>query len=82
MATDDGQRVTVTLADAGLARIDDVVERLKGEGMAVEQVLGSLGIIVGSVPAGRRAAITALADVAAVEGETTFELAPPDAEVQ
>ena len=76
------ERVTVTVAGSGLARIDDLVGRLQSEGMEVEQVLGSLGIVVGSVPAGGRAAITALPDVAAVEGETTFQLPPPDNEVQ
>ncbi len=82
MTADGGERVTVTVTDDGLDRIDELVERLRAEGMDVEQVLGSLGIVVGSVPAGRRAAISGLDDVAAVEGETAFELAPPDAEVQ
>ena len=50
--------------------------------MEVEQALGSLGIVVGSVPEGGRAAISALPDVAAVEGEHRFQLPPPDADVQ
>jgi hypothetical protein len=76
------ERVTVTVADAGRDRFDDVVGRLQADGMEVEQALGSLGIVVGSVPAGARAAITALPDIAAVEGETRFQLPPPDADVQ
>ena len=76
------ERVTVTVADDGRDRFDDVVGRLQAEGMEVEQALGSLGIVVGSVPEGGRAAISALPDVAAVEGEHRFQLAPPDADVQ
>ncbi|MEA2828951.1 MAG: hypothetical protein QOG43_3390 [Actinomycetota bacterium] len=76
------ERVTVTVADSGRARIDDLVRRLEAEGMEVEQVLGSIGMVTGSVPAGGRAAITALADVAAVEGENGFQLPPPDADIQ
>lgn len=84
---DDGtttgrERVTVTVAEAGLDRFDSVVGRLEAEGMEVEQALGALGIVVGSVPEGGRAAISALPDVAAVEGEHRFQLPPPDADVQ
>jgi hypothetical protein len=76
------ERVTVTVADAGRDRFDDVVGRLQAEGMEVEEALGSLGIVVGSVGEGGRAAISALPDVAAVEGEHRFHLPPPDADVQ
>ena len=76
------ERVTVTVADAGLDRFDDVVGRLQAEGMDVEQALGSIGIVVGSVPEGGRAAISALPDVAAVEGEHRFQLPPPGSEIQ
>jgi hypothetical protein len=76
------ERVTVTVADTGLSRFDDVIGQLQAEGMDVEQALGSIGIVVGSVPAGGRAAISGLPDIAAVEGENTFQLPPPDADIQ
>ncbi|MEA2685000.1 MAG: hypothetical protein QOE93_195 [Actinomycetota bacterium] len=78
----DVERVTVTVAEAGLARIDEVVERLRSEGMTVERVLGTLGLVIGSVARGRRAELAALPHVTAVEAETTFDLAPPEDEIQ
>jgi len=50
--------------------------------MHVDEVLDAMGIITGSVPADRRAALERLPGVAAVEAEQTFQIAPPDADIQ
>ncbi len=75
-------RITVTIDDDHLARADEVADQLRAAGMTVEQVLGTVGIITGSVGPGQRASLEAVPGVAAVEDETTFQIAPPDAEVQ
>ncbi len=75
-------RVTVTVADDRLDAIDSVAEALRGAGMKVEQVLGAVGIITGSVPADKRQAVAGIAGVSSIEDETTFRLPPPDAKIQ
>ena len=75
-------RITVTIDDDHLARADEVADQLRAAGMTVEQVLGTVGIITGSVGPDQRASLEAVPGVAAVEDETTFQIAPPDAEVQ
>ncbi|MDX6683136.1 MAG: hypothetical protein QOG94_3175 [Solirubrobacteraceae bacterium] len=75
-------RVTVTVADSALAEIEQLAGRLRRAGMAVDAVLGAIGIITGSVASARLASIRTLPGVAAVEEQTTFQIAPPDADVQ
>jgi hypothetical protein len=75
-------KVTVTVADDHLDSTDALAEQLRAAGMRVDQVMGAVGIITGSVPPAHRSSIESLPGVAAVEDETTFQLAPPDAEVQ
>ena len=59
-----------------------VAERLQAAGMTVEQVLGAVGIITGSVDSERRASLAAVPGVVAVERERRIQLPPPDAEIQ
>lgn len=75
-------RVTVTVHDDQLPHIDELADRLREAGMRVDQVLHPVGVITGSVPSAQRAMIEAMPGVAAVEDETTFQLPPPDAEIQ
>ena len=77
-----GDRVTVTIADDQLADIDSTVGRLREAGMKIDQVLGALGIVTGTIPASERSRFEALPGVAAVEDETSYQLSPPDSEVQ
>lgn len=77
-----GTKVTVTVDDAHLGDVEALAERLRAEGLEVDQVLGDVGIITGSVPADRRSSIGALEGVASVEEETTFQLPSPEAGIQ
>jgi len=72
------EKITVTVSGDA----DTVARKLRAAGMNVAQVLGAAGVITGSVAAERRASLTDLPGVAAVEAERTFQIAPPDAEVQ
>ena len=75
-------RVTVTVHDDQLPCIDELADRLRDAGMRVDQVLHPVGVITGSVPSAQRVMIETVPGVAAVEDETTFQLPPPDAEIQ
>jgi hypothetical protein len=74
------EQITVTVsADADA---EAVAEQLRAAGMIVEQVLRAVGVITGSVPAERIAALAELPGVLAVEPEQTFRLPPPESEIQ
>jgi hypothetical protein len=75
-------RITVTIHDDHLANIDEIVDQLRAAKMQVDQVLRPLGVITGSIVRSRRSLLDAVPGVAAVEDETSFQLPPPDAEVQ
>jgi hypothetical protein len=74
--------VTVTVADSHTGELDDVARRLALAGLDVEQVLGALGVVTGSVEASQLASLHAVPGVAAVEEQRSFQIAPPDADVQ
>lgn len=76
------EKITVTVDDAHVADVDSVADELRAAGMEVSEVLGPVGIILGSVPSEQRAALEALPGVMAVESEQTFQIPPPDAEIQ
>ncbi|HVL04497.1 MAG TPA: hypothetical protein VM388_00805 [Acidimicrobiales bacterium] len=78
----DDEKITVTVGDDHVADVKGVAKQLEGAGMHVDQVLDAMGIITGSVPADRRPALERLPGVAAVEAEQTFQIAPPDADIQ
>lgn len=74
--------VTVTATDEQMGRIDELAERLRGAGMTVEQVLGPVGMITGTVSPAQRSEITAVAGVGAIEDQAHFQLPDPGADVQ
>ena len=76
------ERVLVVLADSGLTRLPEVVAGLEAAGMRVDEVMDSVGVITGSVPAGAVTALTAIDGVEGIEPVTTFQLPDPDSEVQ
>jgi hypothetical protein len=76
------RQVTVTVADSHAGDLAELVARLALAGLEVEQVLAAVGVITGSVEESHLAAIAALPGVAAVEEQTSFQLPPPDADVQ
>lgn len=75
-------RVTVTLTDAQAERAEEAAGRLRSAGMEVEQVLGSLGMVTGSVADERRAGLEALDGVASVSVERVVQLPDPGSDIQ
>jgi hypothetical protein len=74
--------VTVTVRDGHLEALDEVVQGLQGRGMQVEQVLGSLGIVTGSVPEDALDALRSVEGVASVDEQLTHRVPPPDSPIQ
>lgn len=74
--------VAVTVADSHAGDVGEVAGRLRDAGMDVTQVLAAVGVITGSVDASQLGTIAALPGVAAVEPQASFQVAPPDADVQ
>jgi hypothetical protein len=74
--------ITVTVQDDHLDRIDGLADQLRAAGMQVHQVLGSAGVITGQVTDAARQAIAGVPGVAAVEDQQTYQLPPPDADIQ
>jgi hypothetical protein len=75
-------RITVTVDDDHLSHVDDLARRLRAAGMQVDHVLRPVGVIIGSIGRGQRDSIRQVPGVAAVDGETSIHIAPPEADVQ
>lgn len=76
------EKVTISVADGHLDKIDEVVARLEGAGVRVEKVLRAVGMIIGSVEETGMAALGVLEGVGSVEKDRTVRLPPPDSDVQ
>jgi hypothetical protein len=76
------EKITVSVADDAMGRIDEVVSALESGGMHVEQVLRPIGVITGSVDTRHVLALGSVAGVAAVEPQRTVQLPPPDSDLQ
>jgi hypothetical protein len=76
------EKITVSVTDDALDRIDEVVAALENGGMHIDQVLRPIGVITGSVETQRVQALSAVTGVAAVEPQRTVQLPPPDSDVQ
>jgi hypothetical protein len=73
-------RVSVTVDDAHLSSLDDVVGALRECGMHVETVLEGLGMVTGSTR--DAAALRQVEGVSGVDVELEHRIAPPEDEVQ
>ncbi len=82
MAASDRVNVTVSVDDAHLSQIDQVVERLRSAGMHVDSSLASIGTILGHVAGDQVHALSRLPGVAAVEPERSYQLPPPESPIQ
>jgi hypothetical protein len=76
------KKITVTVDDVHRERIEAVADQLRAAGMRIQQVLPTLGIITGTIPENRPGAIANVTGVVQVEDQETFQLPPPDADIQ
>jgi hypothetical protein len=74
--------VTVTVDRDHLAAIADVASALRATGMQVEQVLGDIGMVVGSIEADAESSVRAVDGVQSVDRSLGFQLPPPNSPIQ
>jgi hypothetical protein len=82
MSKAKGNPIVVTVTDQALANIRAVADQLAAKGMQVNQVLPMTGVITGSCPKGKQAALHAVTGVHSVEEEAQVQLPPPESGVQ
>lgn len=74
--------VIVSVDDRYLEHIAEVVGKLEGIGLQVQQALKTLGVIEGSIDTNKVALLSGIEGVVHVDLSRKFQLAPPEAEVQ
>lgn len=75
-------KVTVTVDRQHAAAIADVAEALRVTGMQVEQVLGDIGMVTGTIDADAEQSVRAVDGVQSVDRSVEFQLPPPDSPIQ
>lgn len=79
-----GSKVNIQVAidDAHLSDVPAVAERLAAAGMEVEQLLPSIGAVIGSIDRERVGLLRGVVGVAAVEDSREVEVPPAESEIQ
>jgi DNA anti-recombination protein RmuC len=72
----------VSVKDTHLGTVELVAQKLQAAGMNVAQVLHSIGIIGGSIDSNLMNTLSQIEGVKQVEQERTYQLAPPDSDIQ
>jgi hypothetical protein len=72
----------VTVEDGALAKMSDVVARLKKSGLTNVKRMDTIGIVSGEAVPSRVAAIRKVSGVRAVEESARIQLPSPDAPIQ
>lgn len=75
-------KVTVTVDRQHAAAIADVADALRATGMQVEQVLGEIGMVLGTIDADAEQSVRAVDGVQSVDRSLDFQLPPPDSPIQ
>lgn len=74
--------IVVTVGPQRLAEVTDVAEELRRRGMVVEQIHQSTGLITGTVPDDLQGELGSVPGVASVDVERSYQLPPPDSDIQ
>lgn len=75
-------QVSVTVDDRHLRSIGSVARSLEQTGMRVDKVMAAVGVITGSVDSGTESTLSRVPGVASVDRNVSYQLPPPDAEIQ
>lgn len=78
----DKVKVTVSIDDGHIDQLDQVTAQLKKAGLEVEQTLSTLGIVTGLVETEKMSSLSKVTGVESVEVDKSYQIAPPDSEVQ
>ncbi len=76
------EQVVISVADDQVDDMSSVVEALRTAGLAVTEVLESVGVVTGTVDRAALSALSAVPGVVEVEQSKVFEVPPPDSPVQ
>ena len=75
-------QICVSVDEAHLSQIQQIVEQLESSGMVVEQTLSSIGVINGSVNSEQLDRLAQIEGVTNVEPQQSYQLNPPNSEIQ
>ena len=75
-------KVSVVVADDYRDRVSEVVEAARQAGLDVEEQLATIGLITGAIDESKRPLLERVRGVSAVEVRRTFQLPPPESDVQ
>ena len=75
-------KVTVSVADDHLKHFSEVAARCRKAGMKIEHEMKAIGVISGSIDDEALGKLSRVKGVSHVESESSFQLAPPDSDVQ
>ncbi|WP_414585011.1 ketohydroxyglutarate aldolase [Scytonema sp. PCC 10023] len=74
--------LVISVDDEHKNQILEVMENLQAIGMKVEQSMPQIGVIVGSIDSTKVEEVSAVEGVAAVETSRSFQIAPPESDIQ
>lgn len=75
-------KVSVSVDDDHINQIQEVSRGLQSMGMDVEQTLPSVGVISGSISSDQVNRLYQIEGVQHIEPERSYQLAPPDSDIQ
>ena len=75
-------QIIVSVDDSHVKNIKDVAKRLRARGLVVKEVMEQIGAITGSIERDKIKSLAKLNGVSAVEESQTYQLPPPDSDVQ
>ncbi len=76
------QKVNISIAEDYLDHFSEVVLRCEKAGLQIEQQLEQVGVVTGSIDSTKLADLEQVEGVAAVEAARSFQLPPPDSDIQ
>lgn len=75
-------KISVSVDDAHLSQISQISQQLQSSGMNIEQTLSTIGIVSGSIQADKLNSLYQIEGVKDVESQQSFQLAPPNSDIQ
>jgi hypothetical protein len=74
--------VTVSVDDEHVTDVHGVAERLRAVGLSIDELFEELGVIVGRIDASEADRLRDVEGVASVERSRSYQLPPPESEIQ
>ena len=75
-------KITVSIDEAHINQIQEIAAQLGAMGMEIKQTMPAIGLVIGSVQAEKIPSLYKVEGIQNVEPERTYQLAPPNSDVQ